>query len=48
MIAVGAERYSHGASPSTGTGRSWNNEELRAAIHGQVSALAFESPREGS
>lgn len=42
MIAVGTERYSHGASPSTGTGRSWNAEELGAAINGQVSALVFD------
>lgn len=42
MIAVGAECYSHGASPSTGTGRSWNAEELGAAINGQVSALVFD------
>jgi hypothetical protein len=42
MIAVGAECYSHGVSPSTGTGRSWNAEELGAAINGQVSALLFD------
>lgn len=42
MIAVGAECYSHGASPSTGTGRSWNAEELNAAINGQVSSLVFD------
>jgi hypothetical protein len=42
MIAVGTECYSHGASPSTGTGRSWNAEELGAAINGQVSALVFD------
>lgn len=42
MIAVGAQCYSHGASPSTGTGRSWNAEELGAAINGQVSALVFD------
>ena len=42
MIAVGVECYSHGASPSTGTGRSWNAKELGAAINGQVSALVFD------
>lgn len=42
MIAVGVECYSHGASPSTGMGRSWNAEELGAAINGQVSALVFD------
>lgn len=42
MIAVGAECYRHGALPSTGTGRSWNAEELGAAINGQVSALVFD------
>ena len=42
MIAVGAECYNHGASPSTGTGRLWNAEELGAAIDGQVSALVFD------
>jgi hypothetical protein len=42
MIAVGAECYSHGASPITGTGRSWNEEELGAAINSQVSALVFD------
>jgi len=42
MIAAGAECYSHGASPSTGTGRSWNEGELGAAINGQVSALVFD------
>jgi len=42
MIAVGAECYSHGATPSTGTGRSWNAEELGAAINGQISALVFD------
>jgi len=42
MIAVGAECYSHGASPSTGTGRSWNAEELGTAINDQVSALVFD------
>lgn len=42
MIAVGAECYSHGAAPSTGMGRSWNAEELGAAINGQVSALVFD------
>jgi hypothetical protein len=42
MIAVGTECYSHGALPSTGTGRSWNAEELGAAINGQVSALVFD------
>lgn len=43
MIAIGAECYSHGASPSTGTGRSWNTEELGAAISVQVSALVFDA-----
>lgn len=42
MIAVGAECYSYGASPCTGMGRSWNTEELGAAINGQVSALVFD------
>lgn len=42
MIAVGTERYSHGASSCSGTGRSWNAEELDAAINGQVSALVFD------
>lgn len=42
MIAVGAECYRHGTSPSTGTGQSWNAEELGAAINGQVSALVFD------
>ncbi len=42
MIAVGTECYSHGALPSTGTGRSWNEEELETAISGQVSALVFD------
>lgn len=42
MIAVGADCYSHGASPCIGTGRSWNAEELGAAINGQVSALVFD------
>ena len=42
MIAVGNECYSHGAPPSTGTGRSWTAKELDAAISGQVSALVFD------
>ncbi len=42
MIAVGTECYSHGASPCIGTGRSWNAEELGAAINDQVSALVFD------
>lgn len=42
MIAVGVGCYSHGVSPSTGTGRSWNTEELGAAINGPVSALVFD------
>ena len=42
MIAVGAECYSHGASRITGTGRSWNTEELCMAINGQVSMLVFD------
>ncbi len=42
MIAVGVASYSHGASPSTGTGRLWNSEELGAAINGQFSALVFD------
>ncbi len=42
MIAVGAKCYNHGASPCTGIGRSWNAEELGAAINGQVSALVFD------
>lgn len=42
MISVGTECYSHGASPSTGIGRSWNAEELGAATNGQVSALVFD------
>lgn len=43
MIAVGAKCYSHGASPSIGTGRTWNAEELNAAISGQVSELVFDA-----
>ena len=42
MIAVGAECYSHGTLPSVGMGRSWNVQELEAAIHGEVSALVFD------
>ena len=42
MIAVGTERYNHGASPCSGTGRSRNDEELGAAINGPVSALVFD------
>lgn len=42
MIALGTECYSQGASPATGMGRSWNAEELGAAINGQVSALVFD------
>lgn len=42
MIAVGAEHYSHGASPSIGTGRSWNADELSTALNGQVSAIVFD------
>ena len=42
MIAVGRECYRHQASPSFGTGRAWNDEELDAAISGQVSALVFD------
>jgi len=42
MIAVGTECYSHGASPSTGKGRSWNDDEFGRAINGQVSALVFD------
>ncbi len=42
MIAVGAGCYSHGALPSTGTGRLWNAEELGAAINDRVSALVFD------
>lgn len=42
MIPAGTECYSIGASPSTGTGRSWDAEELDAAINGQVSALVFD------
>ena len=44
MISVGTECYSHGASPSTGMGRSWSAEELGAAINGQVSVLVFDDP----
>ena len=42
MIAVGTECYSHGAPPSTGTGRLWDAKELDAAINGPVSALVFD------
>jgi len=42
MIAVGDECYSYGASPCTGTGRSWNEENLGTAINGQVSELVFD------
>jgi len=42
MIAVGAECYSYGASPSIGMGRMWNAEELGAAINGEVSSLVFD------
>lgn len=42
MIAVGAECYSLGFSPSTGMGLSWSAEELDAAITGRVSALVFD------
>ena len=42
MIPVGIECYSHGALPSTGTGLSWNEEELDIAIHDHVSGLVFD------
>jgi len=42
MIAIGTECYRHGASPSTGMGRSWNAEQLGEAINGEVSALVFD------
>ena len=42
MIAVGTECYSLGSTPSIGSGRSWNDEELEEAINGEVSALVFD------
>lgn len=42
MIAAGAKCYNLGSSPSKGTGRSWNAEELDAAIEDQVAALVFD------
>ncbi|WP_419625702.1 hypothetical protein [Thiolapillus sp.] len=42
MIAAGAKCYNLGSSPSKGTGRSWNAEELDEAIEDQVAALVFD------
>lgn len=42
MIPAGVECYNLGASPCTGAGRVWNDEELDKAINEQVSALVFD------
>ena len=42
MIPIGAECYKHGTYPCTGMGRSWDADELDAAINGQISALVFD------
>lgn len=41
-MPVGTECYSLGKPPCAGMGRIWNDEDLNAAINGQVSALVFD------